>query len=145
MEEKTIHRDEKLYKDPALLLKFIILSAIGIFAFFIPIKVNGSSTIPLEFVISLFIKSFPKLATAYAFIIIMIGAIRPFVKGTWKEDKVAIVFSITKLVGAFFTIYLFSGFAPEAVARDDHGPFYLTLLQFKLAHLFQYLQFLLHS
>ena len=39
MEEKTIHRDEKLYKDPALLLKFIILSAItGLIVF------NGKQT-----------------------------------------------------------------------------------------------------
>ena len=113
------HREEKLYKDPKLHLKFIILSAIGIFVFFIPIKVNGSSTIPLEYVISLFINNLPKVATAYAFIIIMIGAFRPFVKGTWKADKVTMIFSFTKLIGAFFTLYLFSGYAPEAVARDD--------------------------
>jgi len=126
--EKTLHTDEKLYKDPKLLFKFIILSAIGIFVFFIPIKVNGSSTIPLEYVISLFINNFPKVATTYAFIIIMIGAIRPFVKKNWNEDKVSTIFSITKLIGAFFTIYLFSGFAPEAVSRSDHGPFLFNSL-----------------
>ena len=42
MKEKTIHREEKLYKDPKLLMKFIILSAIGIFAPSIPIKVDGT-------------------------------------------------------------------------------------------------------
>ncbi|OLR65103.1 YjiH family protein [Peptoniphilus porci] len=134
MNEKTISK-EKLYKNPKLLIKFILLSAIGIFAFFTPIEVNGSSTIPLEYVISLFINTFPKFTTAYAFIIIMLGAIRPFVKGTWRKDKVSVVFSITKLAGAFFTIYLFSGFAPEAVARDDHGPFLFNSLAIQVGTL----------
>lgn len=135
MKKKTIHREEKLYKDPKLLMKFIILSAIGIFAFFIPIKVDGKSTIPLEYVISLFINSLPKVATAYAFIIIMIGAFRPFVKGTWKADKVTVIFSFTKLIGAFFTLYLFSGYAPEAVAIDDHGPFLFNSLAIQVGTL----------
>ena len=135
MKEKTIHREEKLYKDPKLLMKFIILSAIGIFAFFIPIKVDGKSTIPLEYVISLFINSLPKVATAYAFIIIMIGAFRPFVKGTWKADKVTVIFSFTKLIGALFTLYLFSGYAPEAISRDDHGPFLFNSLAIQVGTL----------
>lgn len=123
MGNNILPKEEKLYKDSSTLLKFIILSTIGIFMFFVPVKYNGATTIPLEIVISFIIEKVPILVKTYAFIVIMIGAIRPFVKRNWNADKVTTFFSISKLIGAFFTIVLFSGFAPEAVSRPDHGPF----------------------
>lgn len=123
MDDNKAIKEKDLYKDPGLLLKFILLSAIGIFMFFIPVTYNGATTIPLEITISLLIEKLPFVVKAYAFIVIMIGAIRPFVKKTWNTDRVTRFFSFSKLVGAIFTIILFSGHAPEAVARPDHGPF----------------------
>ncbi len=123
-----MEREEKLYKDPKLLLKFIVISFLGIIAFFIPITVNGISTIPIEALITWLITTFPDLATFYAFAIIMIGAIRPFIRKTWNKDAVTTVFSFTKIVGALFTIWLFTGRAPEYISRPDHGPFLFNSL-----------------
>ena len=123
MDNNFVIKEEKLYKDTGLLFKFILLSAIGIFMFFVPVKYNGQATIPLEIVISFLIEKLPIVVKIYAFIAIMIGAFRPFVRKNWNIDKVTTFFSISKLVGAIFTIILFSGYAPEAVARPDHAPF----------------------
>lgn len=123
MNEKLEKRDKKLYKDSSLVLKFILLSAIGIFMFFIPVRVNGATTIPLEVAITFLIEKLPHVVKAYAFIVIMIGAIKPFATKTWNTDRVTKFFSFSKLIGAIFTIILFSGHAPEAISRPDHGPF----------------------
>lgn len=121
--EKMESKEKALWRDRSLLLKFIFLSTIGIFMFFIPIKYNGITTIPLEILLSYIIVNCPILVKIYAFIVIMIGAVRPFIKKTWNKDKVTLFFTISKIIGAVFTIILFSGHAPEAVSRPDHGPF----------------------
>lgn len=115
--------DESVLKEPLLIIKFLLLSAIGVFMFFIPININGQSTIPVEFVITYLIENFPLFFKWYAFIIIMYGAIRPFIKKTWNRSRIDIAFTITKLIGAVMTLIYFSGRAPEAIARPDHAPF----------------------
>lgn len=105
------------------LVKFIILSAIGIFMFFIPIDVNGLKTIPVEALISAFIDKFNKIVKIYALIVILVASILPFIKKTWNENKSNIVFSFAKIIGAIFSLMVFFNFGPEAVLRSDHGPF----------------------
>lgn len=128
-------KQKEYLKDKKLLLKFCTLSLIGIIFFFVPIEVNGVSTIPIEALISFLIATFPTFAKWYAFIIIMIGAFRPLFKKKENKDAVYIIFTITKLVGAFFTIWLFSGYAPEAVTRADHGPFLFNSLAIQVGTL----------
>lgn len=106
-----------------LSVKFIVLSMIGIFMFFIPISSNGTTTIPIEFLVSYLTGHFMSVGRFYALTIILLASVMPFIKKSWNKDKVTTIFSFTKILGAVFTIIVFSGVGPEAIIRNDHGPF----------------------
>lgn len=56
---------------------FILYSAIGIFMFFIPIKVNGTSSIPLDHIVSFF-KKIPNYNLFYGLFMVIAGVIYSF-------------------------------------------------------------------
>ncbi|MBF8984126.1 YjiH family protein [Lutibacter sp. B2] len=110
------------------IMKFILFSAIGIFMFFIPIAVNGTSTIPLDHIVSGIKKGLPALAAIYALVVITIGSIRPFSKKTWNKDSVTTVFSLLKVVGLLVTIMIYLEVGPAWLFEADMGPFLFSKL-----------------
>lgn len=80
--------------------RFILLNLLGIFMFFVPITINGKNTIPIDHIVS-FIRQIPNFGVVYAGVIIIIGAMLPFIKKTWNKDGVTTVFSIFKVLGIF--------------------------------------------
>lgn len=84
--------------------KFVVLSLIGIFMFFIPIDIGGKSTIPLDHLVSFVKSAAPSLMPYYALIVIILGAAYPFYSKTWNKDGVTTVFSIAKIVGLVVAI-----------------------------------------
>ncbi|MTI69861.1 MAG: YjiH family protein [Firmicutes bacterium] len=109
-------------------IKFILFSLIGIFIFFIPIKINDTSTIPLDHIVSGLKVTLPSLAPIYAIIIIILGSIRPFYKKTWKESKVDTVFSFLKLLGIIVSLMIYFDFGPAWLFEPDMGPFLFNKL-----------------
>ena len=104
-------------------LKFIILSGIGIFMFFIPITIVGKTTIPIDHVVT-FIKGFsPILMEYYALIVIIIGSIYPFYKKIWNKDKVSIFFSVAKLLGVGVAFMAVFKVGPAWLFEKDMIPF----------------------
>ena len=114
--------NEKKMKS-SVILKFMVLSIIGIFMFFVPVQMNGATTIPIECLVSFLTENFMPAGRMYALIVILIAAAVPFVKKTWNKDFTTTIFSFTKIIGAIFTVIVFFGIGPEAVMRPDHGPF----------------------
>ena len=89
------------------LLKFVLFAAFGIFMFFIPIVIGeGSSTIPIDHIVG-FLKGIPNFGRIYALIIVILGAILPFVRKTWNKTTTEIVFSMLKLLGIPLVIMAF--------------------------------------
>ena len=85
-------------------IKFILLSFIGIFMFFISIEINGKTTIPLDHLVT-FIKNTGSVAMPYyGLIVIILGAAYPFYDKSWNKDMVTSVFSIAKVVGLFVAV-----------------------------------------
>lgn len=64
------------------LLKFLLFSLIGIFTFFIPITINGVSSIPLDHIVTYVQTVFSDAVPYYALIMIIFGAIYPFINRT---------------------------------------------------------------
>lgn len=113
---------DKKFKTPVI-AKFIILSFIGIVMFFVPVQDNGVISIPIECLVSFLTRNFMPAGRVYALTVILIAAVVPFARKNWNKTITTAVFSVTKVIGAFFAILVFFGIGPEAVMRPDHGPF----------------------
>jgi len=103
-------------------LRFILCSAIGIFVFFIPVQINGRSSILLDHIVT-YIRNLPVLPEILGIAIVSLGGIYPWVSGSWKRSKTEIVFSVLKLLGAFLGFSILLGLGPSIILREDIGPF----------------------
>lgn len=104
--------------------KFILLNLLGIFMFFIPVTINGSRSIPIDHIVT-FIRKIPNFGIVYAGIVIIIGAILPFVRKTWNKDAVTTVFSIFKVLGIFVYFIAVFKLGPESIQAPGMLPFVL--------------------
>ncbi|USG67151.1 YjiH family protein [Brevibacillus ruminantium] len=108
---------------PANVWKFIIFSLIGIFMFFIPITVNDKSSIPLDHIVTWLRAVVPGAVPLYAFIVILLGAIYPFATRTWRKNRVNLVFSLLKVVGAVVAALIYFQIGPAWLMDKDMGPY----------------------
>lgn len=108
--------------------KFIIYAAIGIFMFFFPVKDGDVSTIPIEYVVSHLVSKSKSLGQIYALAVIILASVLPFYRKTWNRDATSTAFTISKIIGAIVAVLVFFNYGPEAVLRDDHGPFLFNAL-----------------
>ena len=113
---------DKNIKSGINVFRFIGLSAIGIFMFFIPITVNGAKSIPIDHIVTA-IRSIPHYGPIYGTAIVIIGAILPFIRKTWNKDGMTTVFSILKLLGIPFVIVYLTGVGPSRWHDGDMLPF----------------------
>ena len=109
-------------KRGALTAKFVLMSVIGIFMFFITITFNGKKSIPIDHIVSI-LHSIPNFGKVYATIIVVVGAILPFVRKTWNKDMVTLIFSIFKVLGIGVVGMVLFGWGPEGVHTPDMLPF----------------------
>ncbi|MCP3027792.1 YjiH family protein [Halobacillus sp. A5] len=103
--------------------KFIVMSLIGIFTFFIPITIDGTSSIPLDHIVTLIQTTFPELIPYYALLVIILGAIYPFMNKSWNKDGVNVTLSIFKIFGAVAAAMLVVDTGPTWLFDPDMGPF----------------------
>nr|WP_233569766.1 YjiH family protein [Falsibacillus albus] len=103
--------------------KFLIYSGIGIFMFFIPITINGASSILLDHIVSAIRNEVPAVVSYYALLVILAGAIYPFAAKTWKKNKVNVVFSILKILGFVTGSMIVFNIGPKWLFDPDMGPF----------------------
>lgn len=105
------------------LIKLILCSAVGIFAFFVPITIGGKTTIPLDHAATAITTHARPAAIVFVCALILYGAIAPFVTGRWRDDTAAMVFSVLRLLGVIFTAMYLTGIGPEALFAPDMLPF----------------------
>lgn len=103
--------------------KFVICSLIGIFMFFIPIKMWGTSSIPIDHVVTGLKKLLGPLVPVYALIVIVLGAIYPFYKKTWNKDVVTTIFSVLKVFGVVVGFMAYFKVGPAWMFDPDMLPF----------------------
>ncbi|QEK13542.1 YjiH family protein [Crassaminicella thermophila] len=109
-------------------MKFIFFSAIGIFMFFIPISVGQKSTIPIDHIVTAIKTYFSSVVPIYAFIVVILGGIRPFINKTWNKDGVTIAFSILKFLGIIVGVMAYFQFGPAWLFEKDMVPFLFNKL-----------------
>lgn len=102
--------------------KFIGLNIIGIFMFFITVSINGTKSIPIDHIVTA-IRSIPNFGPVYGGVIVLIGAILPFVRKTWNKDRVTTVFSIFKVFGIGVVGMAIFGWGPDSFHTPGMLPF----------------------
>ncbi|WP_173917465.1 YjiH family protein [Halobacillus sp. Marseille-Q1614] len=103
--------------------KFFIFSFIGVVTFFIPMTINGTSSILLDHIVTYLQTSFSAVVPYYALAVIILGAVYPFAAGSWNKDAVNVVLSIFKVLGVAVASMLIFGFGPAWLFSPDMGPF----------------------
>ena len=102
--------------------KFIGFNLVGMFMFFVTIKINGANSIPIDHIVTA-IRSIPNFGPVYGGIIVVLGAILPFVRGTWNKDTVTTVFSVFKVLGIAVVGMAIFGWGPESFHTPGMLPF----------------------
>lgn len=120
----------------AAALKFIICSLIGIFMFFISVPYNGKSSIPLDHLTTI-IRTLLGDNQKYVVLVILIaGAILPFVKKTWNKSGLDIFFSVFKILGVICGVMYIWGLGPAFLHENSNlFPFLFVTLCCSLAFL----------
>ncbi|CEG28723.1 membrane protein [Bacillus sp. B-jedd] len=113
---------------PLNIIRFFAFSLVGIFMFFMPIEINGKSSIPLDHLITWIRGITGGGASYYALTLVILGAIYPFYKKTWNKNKVEVVISIFKVLGAIATLLVLFKIGPAWLLADNMGPYWLNLL-----------------
>lgn len=108
--------------------KFFIYSMIGIFMFFIPITLNGQSSIMIDHIVSGLRHLLGNVVPYYLLLIILIGGLYPFIKGNWKETIVTTVFSFLKLLGVVIAFMVYFNLGPTFIFDPNMGPFLFNSL-----------------
>lgn len=103
--------------------KFFVYSFIGAFMFFVPVTIGEKNSIMLDHIVTWIQSNAAGVLPYYALIIILAGAVYPFVSGTWKKSAVDMVFSLFKVVGLLVGIMIVFEFGPAWLFRPDMGPF----------------------
>ena len=109
-------------KSGSNIAKFFILNLIGIFMFFISIEIGGSKSIPVDFIVTT-IRKIPYFELVYGTAVVLIGAVLPFIRKTWKKDKVTMVFSFLKLLAIPSMILWLTKVGPARWFDGDMLPF----------------------
>ncbi|GGC83255.1 histidine transporter [Thalassobacillus devorans] len=125
---ENVQKDMNIQETPnspsgTTILKFFLFSLIGIFTFFIPITINGTSSIPLDHIVTFIQTSFGSLVPYYALLVIVLGAAYPFYNQSWNKDAVNMVLSFFKLLGVLVAVMLIFNFGPGWLFDPSMGPF----------------------
>ena len=106
----------------SVVIKFLACSLLGIFLFFVPITLNGKSTIPLDHIVN-FVLKIPYFKEVYGTLVIIIGVFLPFYKKTWNKNTTSIIFSLLKLLALPFLFMILFNNGPEFLMNKDVIPF----------------------
>lgn len=102
--------------------RFFVFSLIGLFMFFVPISIGGRSTIPLDHIVTAIRTYAAPVVPFIALALILLGTIRPFVRGTWRASPTRTVFSLLNIVGLIVAVLMLTS-PPAWLASEDLGPF----------------------
>lgn len=107
---------------------FFVYSLVGVFVFFVPVELNGQSTILLDHLVTAVRSLVPSALPYYALALILAGAAYPVISGTWRRSAVTVVFSVFKVIGLVVGVMLVFDFGPAWLFDENMGPFLLNKL-----------------
>lgn len=108
--------------NPPGLWRFFVFSAIGIFMFFVPVTIAGTSTIPLDHLVTAVREHAGPVVPFAMLALIVLGTGRPFVTGSWRADPMRTAFALLNILGLVVAVLILT-WQPGWLAAEDIGPF----------------------
>jgi nucleoside recognition membrane protein YjiH len=130
--EKNV-KNERSYNNAMNYFKVIFFSTLGFVLFFIPVKVGGVSSIPIDHIVTGIKTNFQGFTFFYCIIIVFLGAALPFYDKSWNKNKINMILSALKLLGCVFaTMFLFN-IGPDSLMNEKMIPFLFKTISYPVA------------
>ena len=108
--------------------RMIVYSAIGIVMFFVPVTINGASSIPLDHLVT-WVRGLLGPADRWVGLaIIAAGAVYPFASGRWRTSTTRTVFAFLAVLGLVASAMVVFGVGPSWILDKSIGPFLMDKL-----------------
>lgn len=115
------------------LLRLLGYSLIGLLVFFVPFELAGRSTILLDHAASTLYAQARPLVLGFALVLMLYGAVEPWVSGSWRNGFTRRVFSVLKVFGLLLGLAYAVEFGPAELYEPDMLPFLFEKLVLSLA------------
>lgn len=122
-------RREKGYK----IWRFFVFSALGLFLFFVPVTMSGTTSIMLDHIVTIVHKIFGENIQYYTLAIVFAGTLIPFVTQTWNKNTFNLLFTCFKILGLLIGIMVVFNIGPAVVLDENMGPFLFYSLAINLS------------
>ncbi|WP_193103775.1 YjiH family protein [Brachybacterium sp. FME24] len=103
--------------------RFLVYSVVGLAMFFASIEIGGTSTIPVDHVLTLVQWVLGPLVPWVVVALVLLGTIRPFITGSWRKGALRTCFAVVNVVGLVVAVCAAAGYYPGPLANPDIGPF----------------------
>lgn len=103
--------------------RLVVYSALGIFFFFVPVTIDGRSTLLIDHAATAIAAAFRPGAVVFVTLLIAYGAFSPFFTGSWRKNRTEMAFSALRVLGLILTLMFFAGTGPAAIFEQDMLPF----------------------
>lgn len=107
----------------AQIFKLFFPSALGILIFFIPVEIQGRSTILLDHLVTGAKSVLGEASGVYALALIVAGAVYPLLKGHWNRNVTECIFTVLKWLGVIAALMALTGWGPAFLQAPDMLPF----------------------
>lgn len=104
-------------------LRLFVPSLLGILIFFVPLTIDGHTTIPLDHMVTGARRLLGAADGWYALALIVAGALHPLITGRWRRSVTDRVFTVLKCLGVIAAVMALSGWGPAALFEPDMLPF----------------------
>jgi nucleoside recognition membrane protein YjiH len=113
----------KIAANGVAVARFLFYSSVGAVAFFVPLTINGRSTIVMDHIITYVSTAFTALSNLYCVTIIVAGVVSPFVRRAWKHSRTDALLSLLQITAIPLAAMYLLDRGPEAIMQPDMLPF----------------------
>lgn len=113
--------------------RLLSYSLIGVMLFFVPIELDGRSTLLLDHATSALQAHARPLVIGAALLFMLYGAIEPWCNGSWRRDPTRLLFSVLKVLGLLVGLAYLLDLGPATLYQPDMLPFLFEKLVLSLA------------
>ncbi|MBB3232953.1 YjiH family protein [Halomonas stenophila] len=118
----SIPRAERRHS-AATVLKLFLPSLLGVLIFFVPLTLGGTTTIPLDHMVTGARRLLGEASGVYALALIVAGALYPLYTGSWRRSLTDGIFTVLKFAGILTAVLALTGWGPAFLHTPDMLPF----------------------
>ncbi len=124
---ETMDREEHEPQGKGL-WRLFVYSAIGAIVFFLPVNYDGTSSIPLDHMVTMLKKYLPGLVPWILLALAVYGTGRSIWNKNWRQGTLQAVFTVANVIGLVIAILYLTDHLPWVLGEKDMVPFLWTKL-----------------